>query len=289
MRVATYFLLCFTGVNEKSRETKFSIKQVLIFQKGSSVPLSRVRATSLRNIMNIGYIQLHRKLLDSAIFSSELGLKIWVWCLLKATYQERDIYVGRQKVHLEPGQFVYGRISASEQLGIAQSTVRNWINILKQDSYINIKSTNKYSIISIKNWHEYQAVDSKKDSNEANKRKTKEKQMDTNNNINKVKKDNNINTYVSEFNKLFDRDFRTTSGRKSKLEARLRVFRFEQIMEALENLSCSKFHQGENDRGWRADPDFLIRNDEQIDKWLNRKPKNKKKVKKLYLPGEERD
>ena len=47
------------------------------------------------------------------------------------------------------------------------------------------------------------------------------------------------------------------------------MFTLEEILKALDNLSKSEFHQGDNDRGWKADPDFLIRNDEQIDKWLN--------------------
>ena len=224
--------------------------------------------------MNNGYIYLHRKLLDSAIFSSELGLKIWVWCLLKATFKERNVYVGRQKVHLEPGQFIFGRIAASEQLNISESTVRNWINILEKDNYLDIKSTNKYSLISIKSWDEYQG----KGQQMTSRWKTDDEQMDTNNNVNNV---NNINIYMSEFNKLFNRQFRETTGRRRKLKARLETYKMDQILKALNNLSKSPFHRGINDSGWTADPDFLIRNDEQIDKWLNKDMQEAKKLSKL--------
>lgn len=227
--------------------------------------------------MQNGYIFLHRKLLDSPVFSSELGLKVWIWCLLKSSFQERDIYIGRQKVHLEPGQFIYGRISASEQLGIAESTVRNWMSILEKDSYIDIKATNKYSIISIKNWEHYQ----KKDSRKTTDRQTDDEQMDTNNKDKKVKNDKNINIYMSEFNKLFERQFRVTAGRTRKLKTRLETYSMDQILKSLENLSKSPFHRGVNDRGWQADPDFLIRNDEQIDKWLNKDMNEAKQLSKL--------
>lgn len=140
--------------------------------------------------MSGGWIKLHRKLLDSSIFTSDSGLRIWIWCLLRANHDECDVFVGIHKVHLMPGQFVFGRESASESLGISPSTVRNWINILQQDSRIDIKPTNKYSVISVLNWNDYQSMDNKKDN-----RITTEKQQ--NNTDKKDKKEKNIDTNVS--------------------------------------------------------------------------------------------
>lgn len=77
--------------------------------------------------------------------------------------------------------------------------------------------------------------------------------------------------YIEAFNKLFSSNFILTPKRTQKLKERFKTFTKEQIAQALINLSKSKFHQGENDRNWKADPDFLIRNDEMVDKWLNAK------------------
>ena len=60
------------------------------------------------------YIKLFRKLLNSPIFENEKALKIWIWCLLKATHKERLQLVGQQEVNLQKGQFVFGRKRASE-------------------------------------------------------------------------------------------------------------------------------------------------------------------------------
>jgi len=79
----------------------------------------------------------------------------------------------------------------------------------------------------------------------------------------------NIVLFLNEFNNLFERQYKPTAGRVKKLDLRLKSFSLEDILKALHNLSQSPFHRGVNDRGWSADPDFLIRNDEQIDKWLN--------------------
>lgn len=135
---------------------------------------------------NLGWIKLYRKLLHSPIFSSEKGLKVWVWCLLKASHDGYEQYVGRKLVILKPGQFIFGRHSASGELKMKGSTLWGWIQTLKIDSYIDIKPYSKYSVISIKNWSEYQGLDSKVD----NKQTTDEQQMDTNKNVKNVK--NNI-------------------------------------------------------------------------------------------------
>ena len=214
---------------------------------------------------NQGWIKLHRKIVDNKIWANSDGLKVWLWCLLKASHNKVTILVGRQNVNLDDGEFIFGRLSASEELCMSPSTVRNWITFLKQDSYLDIKSNNKYSIITIKNWNDYQSLDSKVD----NKIKTNEKQIDTNNNDKNDKNNKDIDVLLSMFNKNFKRKFTFTKTRSEKLKQRLKTFTMEQIMESLNNLSASKFAQGDNDRGWTADPDYFLRSDEIVDRWLN--------------------
>lgn len=61
-----------------------------------------------------------------------------------------------------------------------------------------------------------------------------------------------------------------TPGRISKLKQRLRTFTRDDLFAAAYHLSLSDFHMGKNDSGIKyATVDFLIRNDEQVDRWLN--------------------
>ena len=76
--------------------------------------------------------------------------------------------------------------------------------------------------------------------------------------------------YIKAFNRLFNAQYRVTPTRVAKLKVRFKTYTPEQISTALIALSKSKFYRGDNDRGWKADPDFLIRSDEQVDKWLNK-------------------
>lgn len=134
--------------------------------------------------MQNGWIKLHRKLLANSIFSSEKGLKIWIWCLLKANHKSNDIFVGRQKVSLLQGQFAFGRKKASQELEMSASTVWFWMLTLESNTYIDIKRTSKYSIVTINKWKEYQLIDSQVVQKKCDKSATK----DTNKNVKNVKK-----------------------------------------------------------------------------------------------------
>lgn len=90
-----------------------------------------------------------------------------------------------------------------------------------------------------------------------------------------------IERFLEGFNTLFTSKYRVTPKRSRQLKERLKAYSFEEIMEALSNLGRSSFHRGENQRGWVADPDFLIRSDEQIDKFLN--VESTRKVKPLVI------
>lgn len=84
--------------------------------------------------------------------------------------------------------------------------------------------------------------------------------------------------FIETFNLLFGTSYKLTTGRREKFKQRLKQFTLEEIIIATKNLSSSQFHTGKNDRGWKADPDFLLRSDEQIDKWLNENKPPPRKV-----------
>ena len=111
---------------------------------------------------------------------------------MKASWNHHEQIVGMTKVQLEPGQFVYGRLKASEETGLHESTIRNCMNWLKQNNTLTINSTNKYSVVTVVNWALYQSEldtkDSQQDSQQDNNRTTTGQQQDTTKNIKKVKK-----------------------------------------------------------------------------------------------------
>lgn len=75
--------------------------------------------------------------------------------------------------------------------------------------------------------------------------------------------------FITRFNEIFGKKHRVGGGMTAKLKTRMKTFSLDEIMEALERLGEWPFAHGDNDRGWQATPDFLLRNDAQIDRFLN--------------------
>lgn len=111
--------------------------------------------------MDKSWIKLYRNLLYSPIFENEKGLKIWIWCLLKATHIDRNQLVGQQIVELKKGQFVFGRKKASEELKMTESVIYKYIKLLKKLEMISMESNNKFSVVTVKKWEDYQLEDLK--------------------------------------------------------------------------------------------------------------------------------
>lgn len=149
-----------------------------------------------------GWIKLHRKLLVSNVFDNEKLLKVFIYCLLKASHDGHNQQVGRQVVPLKLGQFVFGRKKAAAELNMKESTVRDYMNILKDDGVIDIKSTNKYSIVTIENWAFYQTSDDKNRQQTQHQIDTKstsdEHQINTNKNVKNVENEKNISATAAE-------------------------------------------------------------------------------------------
>lgn len=129
--------------------------------------------------MSEGYIRLHRQIVDCPVFRNERMLKIWIWCLIKATHSERNSMVGLQMVNLKPGQFIFGRLIAAEQLEMPASTVWRNMKTLEAEGMLKIESNNKFSVVTIENWAFYQTDES----NKPKKRKTSSKSTDTDKNV----------------------------------------------------------------------------------------------------------
>jgi len=149
--------------------------------------------------MELGYIKMYRKTLTSRVFGNEGLLKVWLWCLLKASHKERWVSLktgkGVIEVKLLPGQFILGRESAAKKLKMKPSTVWDRMRKLKNMQNLDIKTNRQYSVISIVNWDTYQAQNKTSDS-EANRQPTGNQQAtDTNKNVDHVKPVKNKKTF----------------------------------------------------------------------------------------------
>jgi hypothetical protein len=142
-----------------------------------------------------GWIRLYRELLDKQVFQNEKLLKTLIWCLLKARRFPENVKIGQQTISLQAGQFYTGRFNAAEELQMKPSTAWKNILLLKKNQSIDIKSNNKFSVITVVNWALYQSEEIKSDTKRDNKITTKEQQNNTNK---KDKKDKKVESVLKD-------------------------------------------------------------------------------------------
>ncbi|MBQ7212283.1 MAG: hypothetical protein IJS19_06430 [Muribaculaceae bacterium] len=126
-----------------------------------------------------GWIKLHRKFLEWEWFDSDNMVKMFIYLLLSANTKDkrwRGMIVKR-------GQLVTSRASLSERLNISERSVRTCIARLVDGGEITTKSTNKFTILTICKYEQYQQVknDSRptNDQQTTNKRPTNDQQTTT--------------------------------------------------------------------------------------------------------------
>lgn len=95
-------------------------------------------------------------------------------------------------------------------------------------------------------------------------------------------------TEVEEIILFFEKKFDTkvlarTHKRIKLLKERIASLGKEAIIEAIEGFAGSPWHRGENSTGWKANLDFIIKSDEQIEKGINlkRPVEQKRDIRKL--------
>jgi hypothetical protein len=107
--------------------------------------------------MRRGYVKLWRKSEDSGLMKDRKAWAVWTWLLIHASHKRHTQVVGRISVELNPGQLVIGRKSLSDALDLTEQNVRSCLKLLKNMENITIKSTNKFSILTIEKWELYQS------------------------------------------------------------------------------------------------------------------------------------
>lgn len=106
-----------------------------------------------------GFIKLHRKILDWQWWSTPRTAHLFVHLLSLASNRE----CGWKGEKLRAGQVVTGLLSLSKQTGISVRGLRTALTHLKSTGEVTIKTTNKYSIITILKWGQYQITDKQTD------------------------------------------------------------------------------------------------------------------------------
>jgi len=161
--------------------------------------------------------------------------------LLKANYKQTQ-WRG-QTIH--PGQLVTGRKQLSEWTGLSEQQIRTFLKRLKSTSNLTIKTTNKYSIITITNWEKYQETEE----NQPATQPTNNQQITTSKKLRKKEvKNNNTSNDIFNFEALYNK-YPRKLGKKKGLEICRKKIKskeqYENLSKAIDNYSKINYAQNE--------------------------------------------
>lgn len=102
-----------------------------------------------------GYVKLHRKLVQWGWYQDNVVKSLFLHFLLTAAYRDFEW----NGIQIKAGQLITGRKKLAAELGFSEQQIRTAIGKLKATEEITTKSTNKYTLITVVNWAEYQICD----------------------------------------------------------------------------------------------------------------------------------
>lgn len=224
-----------------------------------------------------GFVKLYRDLLSHPVFTDPYLLKLFNYCLLKASHKERDYVMDNIVIHLMPGEFIWGRKVASEELNyktpkkyiISEKTWERKLFVLEKLGIVTRKVTNKYTVINVVNWAFYQSVDTQSDQQNdqqvTSKRPTDDQQMTTDKNVLRMNK--NVKDIIEYLNSQTSKSFRhNTKKTQSLINARLNEgYSVDDFRTVIDNKTSQWLNDPSNNKYLR--PETLFGN--KFESYLN--------------------
>jgi DNA-binding transcriptional regulator YhcF (GntR family) len=212
-----------------------------------------------------GWIKLHRKVLDNKIYRHDLV----AWHIFETLLITAD---------KESGKWSGGMFQLADLCGVNRNTLYKAILRLEKEKMITRSVNTQYTVYYICRWDDYQSS-----SETLGKHKVNAKQTQSNT-LTRIKNKELRNNTIVETQSVYDlyiksfqkntNTYKLTSKRKIKIQARLKDNGKEMLEKAILNTSNSSFHRGDNDRGWQADLDFIIKSYEQVEKLASFSPQS---------------
>jgi biotin operon repressor len=197
-----------------------------------------------------GWVKFHRKIEEWEWYSDANTFRLFFHLVMKANHKE-----GRWQGNIvKRGQHITSSEKLADELKLTRQQIRTALNKLKSTNEITIKSTSKFTLVTVENYSLYQSQDdvvtNKVTDKSTNEQPTDNQQITTNKNDKNDNKEKNIKTFLSDSN-----------------EYRLSELLFN--LMRTNNPTCKE----PNLQAWCKDVDLMIRVDkrtpDQIESMIN--------------------
>lgn len=106
-----------------------------------------------------GHIKIDRRILNWEWYRDSNMVHVFLHLLLTANYTDSRF----QGFLVKRGQVIIGRMKLATALGLTERQIRTCLNKLKMTNEISIKTTNKFSVVTIIKYDDYQSSNKKND------------------------------------------------------------------------------------------------------------------------------
>jgi uncharacterized membrane protein YfhO len=210
-----------------------------------------------------GWIKLHRKLLDWEWYGDIKVSRLFIHCLLKANHQPAKW----QGIDIKRGEFITSISTLELETCLSKQSIRSAIKKLEKTKNLTHKTTNKYTLISITCYEDYQDEQQTNNKQITNKQQTNNKQITTNKNKKNERKkevvENSLllllqESFIAETNnaienfslqyipKLFKDEYFKRTGRNDRIN-----FYWEEFTEFWLSEEARKYKKGVK-ANWKA-------------------------------------
>lgn len=138
-----------------------------------------------------GWIKLHRKIVTHDLFQEERvfsKFEAWVDLILLANYKDKKVLINNQWILVKRGQHLTSIKKLAERWNWSRGKVKNFLELLKNDSMLTYQVTSKYTLLTVENYGFYQARENENDIPTNNRMTSNRHQNDTNKKVKKDKK-----------------------------------------------------------------------------------------------------
>lgn len=217
-----------------------------------------------------GWIKLHRKVLDNYLFQEKRTFskfEAWTYLLLSANHKEHKFLLGSELLTVKSGQVITSETKLMKRFNWSKSKLRRFLSLLESDNMIERKTDTKKTTLTLVNYEVYQQQETTKKPRKDHKGTKKGLQKDTIKNEENDKQcfkngKEQIDEVFSFFNLNHNKMPKIISikeNRKTHLESRLKDHGLETVKEAILKASESKFLNGENERKFTANFDWILK------------------------------
>ena len=141
--------------------------------------------------MHTGYIKLWRKFMETSFFRDSKTVHLAIYLLLKCNHEKHKFMFNGEEITLDRGQYITGLPKMEYDTGISFQSLRTCLHTLTNTGFLTSKSTNKFRIITIDKYEEYQGEPTGK---LTNNQQASNRPVTTNNNDKNVKNEKNTTT-----------------------------------------------------------------------------------------------